>query len=461
MECRSIVRREMLGEYKADKVELRNAKLLYILMSTLLIADWVVPQYFGVHIGFDFTATRILNLVILVYFFMNRKVGNHFFRSILDVQVTPYLLLYMCVMVYTTILRVNVNTFFLNFLDILTFYMVYYGIRYVIGVKKAIDWTVKVAWFLGIYGFIEYALGESPMIKYLLTVPSDVKILFRSGQYRILGPCVHSIAYGMMLLFLLAIICIDYEKDEIDILKNPALYVLLLLNVFLTGSRGPLGLAAVETVLIIAVSNRKRRKRALFILGVMIIVFVVVEMLIINTSVGRYIMMQITSIIDEVFGTSYSTHFGANLTLLNMSSDYRDYLPRVFTVDWLNPLVGRGANAKVGFEFDGVYIQSIDNYYVAMYIRYAYPGLITFVIFQIMAFVYMLRIAIKYRSGLSYAIAIGFTLYSIGLLWVDYLQTTKYMYIALAIFAAFYSERYGMRDKEEWRKRKAKRVRLR
>ena len=87
MECRSIVRREMLGEYKA---ELRNAKLLYILMSTLLIADWVVPQYFGVHIGVDFTATRILNLLILAYFFMNRKVGNHFLKSILDVQVTPY-----------------------------------------------------------------------------------------------------------------------------------------------------------------------------------------------------------------------------------------------------------------------------------------------------------------------------------------------------------------------------------
>lgn len=446
--------------YNADKAELRNAKLLYILMAVLIVADWIMPQYFGVHIGFDFTATRILNLLLLAYFFMNRKVGNHFLKSMLDVQVTPYLLLYMCVMVYTTVLRVNVNTFFLNFLDILTFYMVYYGIRYVIGVKKAIDWTVKVAWFLGIYGLAEYVLGFSPMIKFLQTLPNAAKVIYRSGQYRILGPCVHSIAYGMTLLFLLAIICIDYEKDEIDILKNPALYVVLLLNVFLTGSRGPLGLAVVETILIIAVSKRERRRKAVFVIFVMLLFFVAVELAIINTSVGRYIMMQITSVIDEVFGTTYSVNFGADLSLLNMSSGYRDYLPRIFTVEWLNPLLGQGANAQVGFEFDGVYVISIDNFYVAMYIRYAYPGLITFILFQVMTFVYLLRTAIKYKSGLSYAMAISFVLYSVSLLWADYLQTTKYMYIVLAIYAAFYSGRYQARDREDARKRRAKRLRI-
>ena len=460
MEHRISVCQQGFGEYCVDKAELRNAKLLYLLMSVLLIADWVMPQYFGVHIGFDFTSTRILNMLILIYFIMNRKAGNHFIRSMLDIQMTPYLLLYMCVMVYTTVLRANVNTFFLNFLDILTFYMVYYGIRYVIGVKRAIDWTVKVAWFLGIYGLVEYVLGFSPMVKFLMTVPNAVKILYRSGQYRILGPCVHSIAYGMTLLFLLAIICIDYEKDEIDILKNPALYVLLLLNVFLTGSRGPLGLVVVETVLLIALSERKRRKRALFVISVLMIIFIVLELALINTSVGRYIMMQITSVIDEVFGTSYSVNFGADLTLLNMSSDYRDYLPRIFTVEWLNPLVGRGANAQLGFEFDGVYVISIDNFYVAMYIRYAYPGLITFVIFQIMTLVYLLRAAIRYKSGLSYAIAIGFGLYSVSLLWADYLQTTKYMYIALAIYAAFYSERYQALDREMRKKKKAQKIRI-
>ena len=445
-------------EYLENKPELGNAKLLYILMSVLLITDWVMPQYFGIHIAFDFTCTRIMNMVLMVYFIYNRKVGNHFIRTMLDVQITPYLGMYMLVMIYTTVLRVNVNTFFLNFLDILTFYMVYYGIRYVLGVRRAIDWTVKIAWFLGIYGVIEYALGFSPMIKLLRTLPAVASEVYRSGQFRISGPCVHPIAYGMTLLFLLCIISIDYDRDEIYLLKHPFLYLLLLFNIFLTGSRGPLGLAFVETIVIVFASKGERRKKTIIVLMVLILLFAVLEMALIGTSIGRYIMMQITSIIDEVFGTSYSVNFGANLTLLNMSSDYRDYLPRIFTVEWLNPLVGRGANAQVGFEFDGVYIQSVDNYYAATYIRYAYPGLVSFVLMQIMAVYYMLKSGLKHKSGLCVGLAIGFVTYSIGLWWVDYLQTTKYMYILLAIYAAYYSKSFQNLDKMEKRLKRDSRL---
>lgn len=440
---------KMLTEYGGDKRELRNAKLLYILMSALLITDWVMPQYFGIHIGFDFTTTRILNMLILAYFIFNRKAGNHFLRSMLDVQLTPFFIAYMFVMVYTTVLRVNVNTFFLNFLDILTFYMVYYGIRYVIGVKKAIDWTVKFAAGISIYGIIEYVLKFSPMSKFLLTLPSVAVSGFRSGQFRISGPCVHPIAYGMLLILLLAVICIDYERDEIYLFKHPVVLILLLLNIFLTGSRGPLGIAVLEVLLIIIFSKRINKKKTFIVLSALIILAVIVEAAIYNTSLGQYIMMQITSVIDEVFGTSFSLKYGANLDLLNMSSDYRDYLPRIFTVEWLNPLVGQGANAQVGFEFDGTYIKSIDNFYVALYIRYAYPGLITFVAIQVMSIVYMVRTAIRHHSSLCAATAIAIFAYSVSLYWADYLQTTKYMYIVMAIYCAYYSERFQLMERKK------------
>ena len=87
------------NKYCEDRTELRNAKLLYVLMSVLLITDWVLPQYFGVHIAFDFTATRVMNVVIMVYFIYNRKVFSHFIKTMLDVQMTPYLVLYMMVMI--------------------------------------------------------------------------------------------------------------------------------------------------------------------------------------------------------------------------------------------------------------------------------------------------------------------------------------------------------------------------
>lgn len=447
MECRSIVCRETFGEYKADKAELRNAKVLYILMSTLLIADWVVPQYFGIHIGFDFTATRILNLLILAYFFMNRKVGNHFLKSILDVQVTPYLLLYMSVMVYTTILRVNVNTFFLNFLDILTFYMVYYGIRYVIGVKKSIDWTVKIAWFLGIYGVVEYVLGFSPMVKFLQTLPyNNVISSYRSGSYRIMGPCGHSIGYGLMLELLIVLICIDYEKDEMNLFKHPFLYCVLMINIFLTGSRLALGFAIFESVFIILFSKRERRNRTLFVLFVILIGFVLFEVAIFKTPMGQYIMMQITSLIDEALGTEYAALFGADTTWLADSTSYRSYLPKIFGVEWLNPLVGQGANASFVFAIEDMYLKSIDNFYVALYIRYAYPGLVTYVLFFLATIISMVKKYVQNHSGACIALAIGMTAYCVSLYWVDYLQTTKYMYILVAIFFAFCDEKVRRRD---------------
>lgn len=435
--------------YCTEKAELKNAKLLYFLMSALLIVDWVLPQYFGIHIGFDFTGTRILNIIIMAYFLLNRKAGNHFLRSMLEVQMTPYLALYMFVMIYTAILRINVNTFFLNFLDILTFYMVYYGIRYVIGLKKAINMTVIIAWVFSIYGFIEYTIGFSPLLRFLQTVPNDAKVSYRSGQYRIMGPCVHSIAYGMFLLLLIAIICIDFEKDDMYLFQHPILYCMLMINIFLTGSRGSLGLAILESALIVFFSRGKKRQKTIIVLSVLAICFVITIIAIFNTSLGRYVMMQITSVIDEVFGTTYAAYFGADVTLLGLSSDYRNLLPRVFTVDWLNPLVGRGANARVSFQFDGRSVFSIDNFYVAMYIRYAYPGLITYVLFFLTTIFFMLRSGKQYQSGMCRVLAIGLILYCIGLYWVDYLQTTKYMYILVALYAAYYSERLYRRGGSE------------
>lgn len=421
--------------------KLNNAKLLYFLMAVLLITDWLVPQYFGFHILFDFTVTRVLNIVILIYFLFNQGAFSIFLSTIRKSVLSLFLGLYMLVMIYTTILRINVNTFFLNFLDILTFYMVLYGVKYLIGVKKAIKWTVIVAWIVGIYGIIEYVLRYSPLLKLMKTLPNNTQLIYRSGQYRIMGFCVHPIAYGMVLLFLMAMVCVDYDNDEIYIFRNPALYLLLFLNMFLTGSRGPQGLALLETFIIIILTQKNKRAKTFIILIFTLVALVCFELAIINTSLGRNIMMQITSIIDQVFGTSYSVRYGADMLLLQQSSGYREYLTQIFSVKWLNPLLGQGANARVGFEFDGVYIHSIDNFYVNTYIRYGYPGLFSFALFQLVSALILLIKSIKYKSGICTAVFVSFVLYSVGLWWVDYLQTTKYMYIVLAIAFAHCDEK--------------------
>lgn len=419
--------------------ELNNAKLLYYLLALLVITNWVVPPYFGIHIGFDFTVTRVLNILILGYFLFNRKAGAHFIKSMLEVQIMPFLALYMFVMVYTTILRVNINTFFLNFLDILTYYMIFYAARYVIGIRKVFNWTIGCSWFLALYGILEYILKFSPMIRFMRTLPMIVFESYRSGQYRIMGPCGHSIGYGMLLLFLIALACVDFDRDEVFLFKRPVLIVLLLLNVFLTGSRSTLGLAALEALLIIIFTKGNRKVTTVWYIVVALIAFIVFVIAVYNTSLGRYIMMQITSVLDEVLGTSFSANYGADTTWLQQSTSYRDKLPLIFKLDWLNPLLGRGANARFTFEVGGSYLKSLDNYYVALYVRYAYPGLIATVLIHLMSVVYMMKSGHNYKSGLCFLCGISIVIYSINLYWVDYLMTTKFMYIVMAIYAAYYS----------------------
>ncbi|MDD5901308.1 MAG: O-antigen ligase family protein [Lachnospiraceae bacterium] len=273
-----------------------------------------------------------------------------------------------------------------------------------------------------------------------------------------MGPCLHSIGYGMMLFFLIAIACVDYEKDEVYLFKRPVLLCLLILNVFLTGSRGTLGIAVLEIMLIILFTRGERRKRTFFFLLVAAAGFGVFLLAVYNTSLGRYIMVQITSVIDEVFGTSLAVNYGADVTWLEQSSDYRTLLPKIFQVEWLNPLLGKGANAHITFAIDGRYLKSIDNYYVALYIRYSYPGLITAVLIHAASIFHMMRTGLKYKSGLSILCGISIFVYTISLYWVDYLMTTRYMYIIIAMYAVLYAERYLELDRANRKKKRIKKI---
>ena len=83
-----------------EKPELRNLRLLLGLNMFLLIALFVMPQYFGVHIGWDITCTRLANILISVYALINYRVFNHFTRVFLHCSVTIPLMLYLSVAYY-------------------------------------------------------------------------------------------------------------------------------------------------------------------------------------------------------------------------------------------------------------------------------------------------------------------------------------------------------------------------
>lgn len=428
--------------------ELYRMKILFCINSFMLISDFLMPQYFGIHIGWDITCLRFSNVLLCAYALLNSKILTHFCWAIIRCSIFWPAICYVFVAFYTMVLRVDINAFMLVFLEFLTLFMLIYGIRYVIGCMRAFKMIIFCAYFLGVYGLIEFMAGHSLYLQFLRTVPTNVVNQYRSGHYRIMGPCGHPLGYGLLLLLFIAVACLDYEKNRIYLLKRPLLLILLLLNVFLTGSRSTLGIAVLELAILLLVSDSTSRKKAILGIVGLLVCFIVFEIVFYRTSIGQYIMLQLTMLIDQLFGTEFSALYGANIEQLENSEGYRTYLPRIFTLDYLNPLVGRGVKRGFGAEFvteSGaiVYIKSIDNYYVQQYIKYAYPGLVTYCLFILTAIVSMARVSIKYKSGIAKALLVGVCCYFYNLWYLDALQTLKFVYAIIALFYATTLSQYN------------------
>lgn len=416
--------------------ELYGCKALYYIYCFFIFSLFIMPQYFGVHIGFDITCTRFAIILIIIYFILNPSLFTHFYHAIIRCKIFIPLLLYIFVAFYTMVYRKDFNAFFSVFMETLTLFFLIYGIRYVVGYKRAIKWSISCAYILSVSGLIEYAYGKSFFHQFLSTVPNSVVNGYRSGHYRIMGPCGHSLGYGLLLIFFLAVACYDIERNEIYLFKRPFLFSLVFINIILTGSRSTLGIAVVELAAIVLLSNKKNVIKALFMLFVSFVGIGFLLLLISNTSIGQYILGQIMSVVDQVLGTSFSANFGVDITSLKNSNTYRESLPYIFTLDWLNPFVGRGTRFG-GAEINGVYIHSIDNYYVQQYIKYAYPGMIVYILFILQVIISMLACIIIHKSSIVKIAIIGIVAYFINLWWVDSLQTIKFVYFVIAVYYAY------------------------
>ncbi len=417
--------------------ELKNLKALFVLMMFFLLSAIVMPQYFGVNIGYDITCARLSNILFIMYMLASPWVFNHFFKTMLRCEIFYPMVCYLLVAGYTMVFRVDINAFFLVFFEFFLLFMMIYGCRYVIGWKRAVKGVIGCAYFLSIYGMVEFAYGKSLFLQFLSTMWTPVSNCYRSGLYRVMGPCGHPLGYGLVLLLFVALACIDLEKDEIYLFKRPVLIVLLMLNVFLTGSRSTLGIAAAEMLVIMLISGRTNIKKSLLMLVAFIFGLGIFLLLFHKTGIGRYILMQITSVLDTVLGTEISAFFGADVETLNNSEAHREVLPKIFTLDWLNPWVGRGVKRGFSVEIDGIFVHSVDNYYVVQYIKYAYPGLVSYVLFMITTLVAVIKGIVKYKSVLCKLSLVAIISYFFNLWWLDSLQTLKYAYIVIAIVCAY------------------------
>jgi hypothetical protein len=413
----------------------REQKVFEGLSVLFLFSLFVMPQYFGLALPvFDFTLLRIMIVLIAFMIIVDDQRKNDFGNLILQSKLTIVLIPYMMVISYTMVLRADINAFLNPFIEIFSLFLLIYVIQYVLGVERTMNILVKYVYLLAILGIVEYIIGRSPF-SYLETIKGIYTGRFvRSGSYRIMGPCNHSLGYGLLLVASTPIACIDFKENHISLMRRPILVLLLFANVFLTGSRSTLGVFIAEIIMIFLFTKKSEKKK--FIISFIVFVFALAAFLAVGykTKIAQYILLQIANMIDTVFGTEYSLMFGGNTDALSSSSNYRAQLKYIFTVSWLNPILGIGRKRSFSSEINGSYIESIDNFYIAEYVRYAYPGLIAYAFFLIYYLIGMIKRSISEADAVYKAVFVGTVFYLINLNWVDSLQTLKYMYIWVAIF---------------------------
>lgn len=414
----------------------REVMFFKYLAIGFLVALFVMPQYFGIPLPvFDFTILRIFLVMLTFAIIMDKDRRPQFLDLIFKSKGTLFLIPYLIVLVYTMVLRVDFNAFLNPFIELFCMYLMMYIIKYSLGVERTIRIIIVFSYILAVLGLVEYVIDKSPFA-YLETIKGIYTGQFiRSGHYRIMGPCAHSLGYGLVLICVLPFACFDLENKKIALFKNPVLLVMLILNIVFTGSRSTLSVFFVEIFLLFLLSDKEKKKK--YLSGGIFLVVAVALFLVVfkNTGVAQYILLQVTTIIDELFGTDFSAQFGAGQEALGSSSNYREQLKYIFQVDWLNPFLGIGRKRSFSCEINGSFIQSVDNYYIAEYVRYAYPGLITYIVFVAYYVISIVKKAFWSKNGICKMLFVSVACYLINLFWLDSLQTLKYLYIPFAIFA--------------------------
>lgn len=396
---------------------------------------YVLPQYFGLPLPiFDFTVLRIMLLIMFLFVLGVKERQRDFFGIIAESGSSKILIPYLFVLFYTMVLRVDVNAFLNPVIELISLYLLVYVIKNCFGIKNTLLYILIFSYLLAALGLVEYVLQRSPF-SYLETIKGIYSGRFiRSGYYRIMGPSIHSLGYGLILVTMVPIICYDIEKEEINILKHKVLFLMVACNVFFTGSRSTLSVFLLEVVLLALLSTRTNKKKLLLIGGFLFAIITAFVIAFQHTSVAQYIMLQLTSIVDEILGTTYSAKYGADLNALGSSSNYRDQLKYIFQVEWLNPFIGLGRNKSFSSEINGSFIRSVDNFYIAEFIRYGYPGMLCYIAFLLYFLIRMIQKCIQNKSQISKVLFVGSLCYCINIFWLDSLQTLKYLYILFAIF---------------------------
>ncbi len=410
----------------------------HAIFDWFLMSIFIFPPYFGVDLGiFDLTASRLF-LIMSLYIIWNSPFCKHNFLSVLKMKnMLLGMFFFWGVCVVDNVYRRSFGGIFQVLVDtLLGFWLLVYLFLFEYDLGDVIRKIQAYSFFLGVMGFIEVIIKKSPF-SYLNTLHYGQETAERLGLIRICGPCTTSNGYGLLLLMLIPLACIDYDNNRISIMKNKLLILILACNVFFSGTRLALGVMFLELIVIIRFVEAKERKTTLFFAMLFVFVFGLMLIVLKNTSFAQSILRALFQVVDTVLGTTYANAYGSSSEQLARSNYYRQLLLQVFKLDYLNPIMGRGSTYSFSYVIEGYWLRSVDNYYVHIYIMYAYPGLVLFLLMTLQMLRYMLQGIKRYDSAIVKGCFIATISYYIGLWYLDQLQTYKIMYVIFAVVVCF------------------------
>lgn len=413
------------------------------LATLYVICVFALPQYFGVPLpGFALTALRLVTLIIMAGFMLRPLRGKRFLASSAGIELNLFLVPLFLVYLYTAIAVRSINSVAGFLADNLTvLYILAYVIRYELGVERFLRVfraLFVVVCLIALFDMVR----RTNLFEYLRTIRSmPGGSLWRGGSYRVAGMLTHPIGFGMYLMLMLPIALIDAESRRINLIRYLPIAALALLVMLGTGSRGPQACLLGEIVVFYFLTDsvERGRRAGWLILVVSLLVFVVV---VFNEErhIDRWVWMNAIQIFDQIFGTQFTLErYGYwQYAIISNSTEYREYLPQIFFSPNLNPLLGQGNQGDgVSFTAGGYFIQSVDNFYVLQYIRYAWPGVIATIFCFVGYIVESIRCWLgSVRSNVMLAFLVAFVLYFVNLWTVADLGTFKYLFAAGAVMYA-------------------------
>lgn len=402
-----------------------------------LVSFLIIPNYAGIKISMLplITAQRFFLVIIYISTFLNRKIQRNFVDSFKQNKFTFPIIIYLIVCLITTFFTGDINAFFGPLVDqILAFYLISYCFKNYLKLDEFLNIIKYLICFLGVLGIFEQITGFNifTLLDSGMTQNLNNGSLTRDNVIRICTAFGHPLAYGLFLVIFFPLICYDINRKAVYILQNPILVILVVINVVLSGSRSCIATIFSEIFIILILSDKKRMGNILVSIISLALVTGTLIFIFYDTSFIEGMLRQIFYVIDELFGTNMALQFGGNSSIKN-SSLYRDLLWSIFTNESFSYFIGKGTIYKTYLIINNTVVKSVDNFYIAMFIRYAIPGVVSilYIFYTNLKNAFLNFLSNKNR--INYLLILSTIAYLFNLLIVDELATLKFMFIIFSI----------------------------